>query len=141
MLRSLAPATAFLALVVFVAACRGASREGNAEGSAGATAETVPEEEKTTPVGAIAEAQRVEIRAALRELQKALLTFRVLNDRYPADEAELASDPETSAAWADVRAGARAVRYAAQGPGYTLEVVPRTGAPLRVEGGEPMLRR
>lgn len=88
-------------------------------------------------LGALQAARKLEARTALFALNKALINFYVLNDRYPADLAELESAPEVAGAVADVEALADSLSYELRGDSYTVKVTLRGGEPLTLTGSDP----
>ncbi|MFN2432329.1 MAG: hypothetical protein ABR599_05840 [Gemmatimonadota bacterium] len=102
--------------------------------------DTAPGATATSPLGALAEAQRLQIRTSLSALNKALLNFHVLNDRYPGDLGELESDPSTAAALIELRDLTRDLSYRAEDGGYRLQATLPNGRPLTMTGSDPTLR-
>jgi hypothetical protein len=88
-------------------------------------------------VGAALEAQRLQTRTRLLDLNRALLNFHVLHDRYPVDQDELEAAPEVAMAAAEAAAVGTGLRYEAKGGGYTVTITMPTGSPITLEGTDP----
>jgi hypothetical protein len=124
-----------LPVLAFHAACAGddAAPDAPAADSAAAT-------ERTTPLKALAASQSLEIRTALSSLNRAMLDFYVLNDRYPHDAAELEASQETAPEFATVRDASDSLSYTARDGGYRLVVHVRNAPPLTMEAPAPTLQ-
>jgi hypothetical protein len=77
------------------------------------------------------------VRTTLLVLNRALLDFHVLHDRYQADQAELESAPEVAMAAAEAAALGTGLRYEPEDGGYTVTVTMPTGSPITLQGTDP----
>ncbi|HEY7530322.1 MAG TPA: hypothetical protein VIC56_06565 [Gemmatimonadota bacterium] len=112
----------------------------DAGAAAGVAAEgAAPGADAATPgiLGAAAEAQRLQVRTRLLDLNRSLLNFHVLHDRFPADQDELETAPEVAMAAAEAAAIGTGLRYEAKDGGYVVTVTMPTGAPITLEGSDP----
>ncbi|MBA2564419.1 MAG: hypothetical protein H0V09_03205 [Gemmatimonadetes bacterium] len=91
-------------------------------------------------LGALSESRKLQIRTALSNLNRSLLNFHVINGRYPADEAELRSSPETAGELAILEGVAETVRYRLDRGTYTFDMTLRDGTPLSMSGSDPTVR-
>jgi hypothetical protein len=105
--------------------------------ASGAAAEAGDAAVPAGAVGAALEAQRLQARTRLLDLNRALLNFHVLHDRYPADQDELETAPEVAMAAAEAAALGTGLRYEAKGGGYTVTITMPTGSPITLEGTDP----
>jgi hypothetical protein len=86
---------------------------------------------------ALGAARQLELKTALFALNKALISFYVENDRYPADQNELESDPELAGTVADLKKLTTALTYTPVGNSYTLTVTRLDGSHMTLSGSAP----
>ena len=119
----------------------GSAGDGASPGSAAAGAPPAGAlDSGETPAGALGgalEARRLQVRTTLLVLNRALLDFHVLHDRYPADQEELESAPEVAMAAAEAAALGTGLRYEPEDGGYTVTVTMPSGSPITLQGTDP----